>query len=76
MTHIHWVPRQNKLETPKEKDKVKKREVHECDVRTRDPDAMVDPQETQKRKNRAVAKKISSLSLVRNLSPQLPSRLR
>ena len=47
MSHIHWVPRQNKLETPKEKDKVKKREVHECDVRTRDPDAMVD---TQKRK--------------------------
>jgi hypothetical protein len=43
MTHIHWVPRQNKLETPKEKDEVKKREVHECDVRTRDPDAMVDP---------------------------------
>jgi hypothetical protein len=41
MTHIHWVERQNKLETPKEKDEVKKREVHECDVRTRDPDAMV-----------------------------------
>ncbi len=37
MTHIHWVERQNKLETPKEKDEVKKREVHECDVRTRDP---------------------------------------
>jgi hypothetical protein len=43
MSHIHWVPRQNKLETPKEKDEVKKREVHEYDVRTRDPDAMVDP---------------------------------
>ena len=43
MPHIHWVPRQNKLETPKEKDEVKKREVHECDVRTRDPDAMVVP---------------------------------
>jgi hypothetical protein len=43
MTHIHWVARQNKLETPKEKDEVKKREVHECDVRTRDPDTMVDP---------------------------------
>jgi hypothetical protein len=26
-----------------DKDEVKKREVHECDVRTRDPDAMVDP---------------------------------
>ena len=43
MPHIHWVARQNKLETPKEKDEVNKREVHECDVRTRDPDAMVVP---------------------------------
>jgi hypothetical protein len=32
MSHIHWVGRQNKQETPKEKDEVKKREVHECDV--------------------------------------------
>ena len=24
MSHIHWVSRQNKLETPKEKDEVKK----------------------------------------------------
>jgi hypothetical protein len=39
MPHIHWVARQNKLEMPKEKDEVNKREVHECDVRTRDPDA-------------------------------------
>ena len=43
MPHIHWVARQNKLETPKEKDELNKREVHECDVRTRDPDAMVGP---------------------------------
>ena len=43
MTHIHWVTRQNKLGTRKEKDEVNKREVHECDVRTRDPDAMVVP---------------------------------
>ena len=43
MPRIHWVARQNKLETPKEKDEVIKREVHECDVRTRDPDAMVVP---------------------------------
>ena len=43
MSHIHWVVRQNKLETPKEKDEVKKREVHEYDVRTRDPDVMVVP---------------------------------
>ena len=40
---MHWVARQNKQETPKEKDEVNKREVHECDVRTRDPDAMVGP---------------------------------
>ena len=43
MSHIHWVARQNKLETPKEKDEVNKREVHEYDGRTRDPDAMVVP---------------------------------
>jgi hypothetical protein len=43
MDHIHWVPRQNKLETRKEKDEVKKREVHECDDRVLDPDVMVDP---------------------------------
>jgi hypothetical protein len=40
MSHIHWVPRQNKLETPKEKDEVKKRTVHEGDVRTNDPDVI------------------------------------
>jgi hypothetical protein len=28
MSHIHWVARQNKLETLKEKDEVNKREVH------------------------------------------------
>jgi hypothetical protein len=43
MPHIHWVERRNKLEIPKEKDEVNKREVHECDVPTRDPDAMVVP---------------------------------
>ena len=43
MPRIHWVARQNKLETPKEKDEVNKREVHECDGRARDPDAMVAP---------------------------------
>jgi hypothetical protein len=31
MPHIHWVERQNKLEIPKEKDEVNKREVHECE---------------------------------------------
>ena len=43
MTHMHWITRQNKLETPKEKDKDHKREVHESDGRTRDPDTMVVP---------------------------------
>ena len=40
---MHCVARQNKLETPKEKGEFNKREVHECDVRARDPDAMVVP---------------------------------
>ena len=43
MTRIHCVTRQNKLETPKDKDEVNKREVHECDGRVRDPDVMVVP---------------------------------
>jgi hypothetical protein len=43
MPRIHWVARQNKLDTPKEKDEVNKREVHECDGRARDPNAMVAP---------------------------------
>ena len=42
-TRIHCVIRQNKLETPKEKDEFNKREVHECDVRVHDPDVMVVP---------------------------------
>jgi hypothetical protein len=33
MSHIHWVERQNKLEIPKEKDEVNKREVHEYDIK-------------------------------------------
>ena len=40
---MHCVERQNKLETPKEKDEINKREVHEFDVWTRDPDTMVVP---------------------------------
>ena len=46
---MHCVARQNKLETPKEKDEVNKRVVHECDVRTRDPESRRDgsPTDTQ-----------------------------
>jgi hypothetical protein len=41
---MHCFARQNKIEEiPKEKDEVNKREVHERDVRTHDPDAMVVP---------------------------------
>ena len=29
MPHIHWVARQNKLEIPRDKDEVNKREIHE-----------------------------------------------
>jgi hypothetical protein len=43
MTHIHWVSRQNKLEIPRDKDVVNKREIHECDGWTHDPDTMVVP---------------------------------
>ena len=43
MPRTHWVTRQNKLETLKEKDEINKREVHECDGRVRDPDTMVVP---------------------------------
>jgi hypothetical protein len=28
MSHIHWVARQNKLEIPRDKDEVNKREIH------------------------------------------------
>jgi hypothetical protein len=41
MSHIHWVPRQNKLEIPRDNDEVNKRETHECDGRSHDPDTMV-----------------------------------
>jgi hypothetical protein len=41
MSHIHWVARQNKLEIPKDKDEVNKRDIHECDGRAHDPDTMV-----------------------------------
>jgi hypothetical protein len=43
MSHIHWVERQNKLEIPRDKDEVNKREIHECDGRVYDPDMMVVP---------------------------------
>ena len=43
MPHIHWVARQNKLEIPRDKDEVNKREIHECDGRANDPDTMVAP---------------------------------
>jgi hypothetical protein len=43
MSHIHWVPRQNKLEIPRDKDEVNKREIHECDGRAHDPDTIVVP---------------------------------
>jgi hypothetical protein len=41
MTHIHCVARQNKLEIPRDKDEVNKREIHECDGRAHDPDTTV-----------------------------------
>jgi hypothetical protein len=43
MPHIHWVAQQNKLEIPRDKDEFNKREIHEYDGRTHDPDTMVVP---------------------------------
>jgi hypothetical protein len=43
MSHIHWVARQNKLEIPRDKDEVNKREIHEYDGRAHDPGTMVAP---------------------------------
>ena len=39
----YTVARQNKLEIPRDKDEVNKREIHECDGRAHDPDTMVAP---------------------------------
>jgi hypothetical protein len=54
MTHIHWVPRQNKLEIPKDKDEVNKQDIHDCDGRPDYPDTMVVPL-TPKPKRKAEA---------------------
>ncbi len=40
---MHCVTRQNKLETPRDKDEVNKWEIRECDGRAHDPDTMVAP---------------------------------
>jgi hypothetical protein len=54
MPHIHWVARQNKLEIPKDKDEVNKRDIHEYNGRAHDPDTMVSPL-TPKPKRKAEA---------------------
>jgi hypothetical protein len=43
MSHIHWVPRQNKLEIPNDEEEVNMREIHKCDGQVHDPDTMVAP---------------------------------
>ncbi len=43
MPHIHWVPRQNKLEIPNDEEEVNTREIHKCDGKAHDPDTMVAP---------------------------------
>jgi hypothetical protein len=43
MSHIHWVPRQNKLEIPNDEEEVNTREIHKCDGKAHDPDPIVDP---------------------------------
>jgi hypothetical protein len=57
MTHIHWVPRQNKLEIPNDEEEVKTREIHKCDGQAHDPDTMVAPLTPKPTRNaEAVAK--------------------
>ncbi len=43
MSHIHWVPRQNKLEIPNDEEEVNIREIYKCDGQTHNPDTMVAP---------------------------------
>jgi hypothetical protein len=43
MSHIQWVVRQNKLEIPRGKDEVNRREIHECDGREYDPTGHFQP---------------------------------
>ncbi len=38
MSHIHWVPRQNKLEIPNDEEDVNTREIHKCDGQAHDPE--------------------------------------
>ena len=40
---MHCVARQNKVETPRDKDEVNNREIREYDGRVNDPDTMVAP---------------------------------
>jgi hypothetical protein len=66
MTHIHWVPRQNKLEVPRDKDEVNKREIHECDGREHDPDTMVGPLTSKStRKTETLSRVPSTIALRR-----------
>ncbi len=62
MTHIHWVPRQNKLEIPNDEEEVNTREIHKCDGQVHDPDTMVVPSTTKPtRKAEGLTKKSSPL---------------
>ncbi len=45
MPHKYWAARQNKLEIPRDKDEVNKREIHECDGRAHRHDGI--PTDTQ-----------------------------
>jgi hypothetical protein len=57
MSHIHWVPRQNKLEIPNDEEEVNTRGIHKCDDQTHDLDTMVDPLTPKPtRKTEALAK--------------------
>ena len=61
MTHMHWVPRQNKLEIPNDEEEVNTREIHKCDGQTHDPDTMVVPLTPKPTRKAEILAKASSI---------------
>jgi hypothetical protein len=69
---MHCVTPQNKLETPRDKDEVNKREIRECDRRAHDSDTMVAPLTPKPtRKAEALARAPPTIASSSALSPFL-----
>ena len=58
---MHWGARQNKLETPKDRDEVNKQDIHECDGWAHDPDTMVAPKTQSDPERRGGGARVHSL---------------